>query len=259
MCLIFCRLTMEFKDCSDVLEKRASLCYKRFLVSLLMCLSWKDVRYVICTGCCLRSFTRSIMLSLWLINCYSINNTYEEQLADKVWLFLWFQGNLCPQVSCRRPTTTRIVTLSQAVKPVTYFLWHRTDVVPLTLQSAVKDYYPQVILLIPQKHPVVTGNAIRALNRTRYRMWDHTAVSVSVTNDIAINMSSLLLVSGIIFCHSVNSASNLEYSWPHLSALSTYAFYIYLNCRKVFQVIFSWSDDTWQSATKSVSRLNRNR
>lgn len=54
----------------------------------------------------------------------------------------------------------------QAVKLMTYFLRRRTDAVPLTLQSAVKHYYPPVILLIPRKHPVVTADVVQALDRT---------------------------------------------------------------------------------------------
>lgn len=61
---------------------------------------------------------------------------------------------------------TVIVTLCQAVKPVTYFLRHKTDAVSLTLQSAVKHHYPPVILLIPRKHPEVTGDVVQALDRT---------------------------------------------------------------------------------------------
>lgn len=110
-------------------------------------------------------------------------------------VFCAFLTAVCTQVSFLRPTRAVIATLCQAVKLVTYFLRRRTDAVSLTLQSALKHYYPPVILLIPQKHPVVTGNVVQALDRTWYRMWYHTAVSVSLTDDTPINISSLWLVS----------------------------------------------------------------
>lgn len=121
----------------------------------------------------------------------------------------------CFQASFWRPTRAVNVTPSQAVKPVTYFRRRRTDAVSLTLQSAVKHYYPPVMLLIPRKHPVVTGNVVQALDRTWYRMWYHTAVSASVTGDIAVNISSLWLVSSefyfiysfIFLCLSLLSVS----------------------------------------------------
>lgn len=116
-------------------------------------------------------------------------------IIDRILAVHMFLSNSVCQASCTRPTSTGIAPLSQAVKLVTYFLKHRPDAVPLTLQSAVKHYYPQVILLIPQKHPVVTGKSIQALDRTWYRMWYHTAVSISVTNHIPVNMSSPWLVS----------------------------------------------------------------
>lgn len=120
-----------------------------------------------------------------------------------------------------RPTRAGIATPSQAVKPVTYFLRCRTDAVPLTLQSAAKHHYPPAILLIPRKHPVVTGNAVQAPDRTWYRMWYHSAVSISLTDDIPVNISSLWVFNLFIYVFffllvSLSSiySKNLKYCWP---------------------------------------------
>lgn len=116
---------------------------------------------------------------------------------------VFFKTTLCTQVSYGRPARAVIVTLSQAVKLVTNFRRRCTDDVPLTLQSAVKHYYPPVILLIPWKHPVVAGNVVQALDRTWYRRWYHTAVNISATDDVPVNISSLWLVTCdfILFIH----------------------------------------------------------
>lgn len=66
-----------------------------------------------------------------------------------VCLVFFFLTTLCTQVSLGRLTRAVTVTLCQAVMLVTYFVRHKTDAVSLTLQSAVKHYYPPVILLIP--------------------------------------------------------------------------------------------------------------
>lgn len=83
----------------------------------------------------------------------------------------------CAQVSCGAAT----VTPSQAARAVDELSATQSRrAVPLTLQSAVKHYYPPVILLIPRKHPAVTR---ATLSRTWHRMRYHSAVGVSPTDD----------------------------------------------------------------------------
>lgn len=136
-------------------------------------------------------------LLLRLTNCMKSHATLKTNILFPCLFLLCvlFLTTMYTPVSFSRPTRAVIATLCQAVKLLTYFLRRRTDAVSLTLQSAVKHYYPPVILLIPQKHPVVTGNVVQALDRTWYRMWYHTAVSASLTDDTPINISSLWLAS----------------------------------------------------------------
>lgn len=132
---------------------------------------------------------KTALSSIKMLN--NIDNTKDSQdLSVKilavplfVCLAFFFLTTLCSQVSLGRPTSAVTVTSCQAVMLVTYFVRHKTDAVSLTLQSALKHYYPPVILLIPWKHPVVTSNVVQALDRTWYRMWFDAAVSVSLTND----------------------------------------------------------------------------
>lgn len=137
----------------------------------------------------LKSVKKTALSSIKILN--NVDNTKDSQdLSVKilavslfVCLTFFFLTTLCSQVSLGRPTRAVTVTSCQAVMLVTYFVRHKTDAVSLTLQSALKHYYPPVILLIPWKHPVVTSNVVQALDRTWYRMWFDAAVSVSLTND----------------------------------------------------------------------------
>lgn len=127
--------------------------------------------------------------SLWQpLNCYLQKTRLLTRFWNSATIPLAFYATLSVSGSLGRPRGA--VTLRHAVKLLTYFLRCWTDVYSLTMQSAAKRYYPPVIELISQQHPAVTGNVVQAPDRTRYRMWYHAAVSISVIVDTPASVSS---------------------------------------------------------------------